>query len=97
MTLTDDQKEICRQAVERFGRRHQIRKVAEELRELADELYLVSMGESSLERVVDERADVALMLYQLDELILPGVMKRVAYHLPTKILKLQRHMEAKHV
>ena len=92
MRLTDDQKEICRQAVEKFGRRRQVRKVAEELRELADELELVSLGESSLERLIDERADVAIMLYQLDELILPSVARRVLSHIPSKIHKLETYL-----
>lgn len=94
MVMADNQKEICRRAVEKFGRRRQLKKVVEELRELADELDLVSCGGSSLERVVDERADVAIMLYQLDELILPGVMKKVVGHLPVKIHKLEQYLEA---
>lgn len=94
MGLTDDQKEICRQAVEKFGRRHQTLKVAEELRELAAELEAAAYGQgTTLEKIVDERADVAIMLYQLDELILPGAASQVPYRIPAKIQKLQRYLE----
>lgn len=36
--LTEAHKAVCRQAVEKFGRRRQALKVVEELRELADEI-----------------------------------------------------------
>ena len=94
MGLTDDQKEICRQAVEKFGRRWQVLKVVEELRELATELEAAAHGMgTTLEKIVDERADVAIMLYQLDELILPGAASQVPYRIPAKIQKLQRYLE----
>lgn len=92
MELADNHKEVCRRAVDKFGRRWQIGKVAEELRELADELDLAKIGESSLERIIDERADVAIMLYQLDEIILPGVAAQVQFRIPVKIKKLQGYM-----
>ena len=93
MELTDDQKEVCRQAVEKFGRRRQALKVVEELRELADEIQAAVEGFGSVERIIDERADVAMMLYQLDELLMPQTMACVAAHVPVKIKKLQRYLE----
>lgn len=93
--LTEAHKEVCRQAVERFGRRRQVLKVAEELRELAHELEVAAVeGLGSAERIIDERADVALVLYQLDELLMPQTMACVAAHIPVKIKKLQRYLEA---
>jgi hypothetical protein len=90
--LTEAHKEVCRQAVEKFGRRHQALKVVEELRELAQELEWAAHGMgTTLERIVDERADVAIMLYQLDELLM--TMACVAAHVPVKIKKLQRYLE----
>ncbi len=90
--LTEAHKEVCRQAVEKFGRRHQALKVVEELRELAQELEWAAHGMgTTLERIVDERADVAIMLYQLDELLM--TMACVAAHIPVKIKKLQRYLE----
>ena len=94
MGLTDDQKEICKQAVAKFGRRRQALKVVEELRELADEIQAAVEGFGSVERIIDERADVAMMLYQLDELLIPRTMACVAAHVPVKIKKLQRYLEA---
>ena len=92
--LTEAHKEVCRQAVEKFGRRRQALKVVEELRELADEIQAAVDGFGSVERIIDERADVALMLYQLDELLMPQTMACVAAHVPVKIKKLQRYLEA---
>lgn len=92
--LSDDQKEVCQQAVLTFGRRWQTLKVVEELRELADELEKAANGEGTThERVIDERADVEIMLYQLDALILPGVARRVPARIPAKIDKLRGYME----
>lgn len=92
--LTEAHKEVCRQAVEKFGRRRQALKVVEELRELATELEAAAHGMgTTLEKIVDERADVAIMLYQLDELILPGAASQVPYRIPAKIQKLQRYLE----
>ena len=94
IALTDDQARVCREAVELFGRRCQIIKVVEELRELADELYKAAHGGgTSLERIVDERADVAIMLYQLDEILIPSVAGLVPFRIPAKIDKLKKHME----
>ena len=94
MELTDAQKEVCRQAVVKFGRRRQVLKVVEELRELAYELEAaVATGMGDPERIIDERADVAMMLYQLDELLMPRTMACVEAHLPRKIEKLQRYLE----
>lgn len=94
IALTDDQARVCREAVELFGRRHQIIKVVEELRELADELYKAAYGgDTSLERIVDERADAAIMLYQLDEILIPSVAGLVHFRIPAKIDKLKKHME----
>ena len=95
IALTDDQAHVCQEAVELFGRRHQIIKVAEELRELSDELYKAAYGgDTSMERIVDERADVAIMLYQLDEILIPSVAGLVPFRIPAKIDKLKKHMEA---
>ena len=95
MELTDAQKEVCRQAVEKFGRRRQALKVAEELRELAAELEAAAYGQgTTLEKIVDERADVALVLYQLDELLMPQTRACVPTRIPEKIKKLQRYLEA---
>ena len=92
--LTEAHKEVCRQAVVKFGRRRQALKVVEELRELADEIQAAVEGFGSVERIIDERADVAMMLYQLDELLMPRTMACVAAHVPVKIKKLQRYLEA---
>ena len=42
---------------------------------------------------MDERADVAIMLYQLDEILIPSVAGLVPFRIPAKIDKLKKHME----
>jgi hypothetical protein len=92
--LSDEQKVVCQQAVQVFGRRWQVLKVVEELRELATELEAAAHGlGTTLERIVDERADVEIMLYQLDTLILPGMASQVPHRIPAKIEKLKGYME----
>lgn len=95
--LTEAHKEVCRQAVEKFGRRRQALKVVEELRELADEIQAAVEGFGSVERIIDERADVALVLYQLDELLMPKTMATVEAHIPRKIEKLKGYLEVANV
>ena len=92
MELTDDQKLVCLQAVTKFGVRCQVLHVVEELRELADALEKATKGEGNLEEIVDERADVAIMLYQLDALLLPNVAPEAAQHIQTKIDKLRGYL-----
>lgn len=92
MELTVEQKEVCRQAVETFGTRAQALKAAEELRELADELDKMAYGNGTVDGYVDERADVAIVLYQVDELLLPAFRAQVEDHIPVKIQKLKGYM-----
>ena len=42
---------------------------------------------------MDERADVAIMLYQLDDILIPSVAGLVPFRIPAKIEKLKKHME----
>lgn len=91
--LNDEQREVCRQAVEKFGMNAQALKVAEELRELAAEVekWAGAGGAPSYTGLVDERADVAIMLHQLDNLLFPSSYEfksAVEAHIPAKIEKL---------
>lgn len=92
LAISEAQALVLREAVEHFGRRRQILKVAQELRELADECYLAAMGESDQRAFVDERADVAVMLYQLDRLLVPSLELRVRERIGEKIQMLARRI-----
>lgn len=88
--LTCFQEIICRDAVAKFGYEKQIKHVAEELRELAD-----ALEGGVWEEMVDERADVAIMLHQLDNLLQQHPWKDdVDRQIPKKIAKLKKHIAA---
>lgn len=87
--LNPDQQAVCTRAMGRFGRREQAFKVAEELRELAAEVEELANGGGDVKRLVDERADVAIVLWQFDELLLPGLRYRVAERIGVKINRLE--------
>lgn len=90
--LTVHQCEVCRRAVDHFGRRAQLLKVAEELRELADECEAAANGGSSMDALALERADVEVMLYQLDELLLPTLAAHVPAKIAAQIDRLERRI-----
>lgn len=57
--------EVLRRAVEVFGLEKQIIKCVEELSELQKELCKVSLGQGKIENVVEEVADVEIMIKQI--------------------------------
>ena len=91
--LTPEQQAVCRKAVERYGMRAQTRKCAEELRELADELDKVANGEADIFCVVDERADVDVVLWQLDNVLIAGMEPHVEERVAFKVARLEGRME----
>jgi hypothetical protein len=91
--LTVHECEVCARAVDYFGRRAQLRKVAEELRELADECDAAANGGSSMDALALERADVEVMLYQFDALLLPTMAVHVSAKIASQIARLERRMD----
>ena len=91
--LNDDAKKTCARACAHYGRDAQIAKCAEELRELAVELedHLDGMGD--LDRINEERADVAIMLYQLDTLLGLVDMRQVQDVIDKKITRLNLRID----
>lgn len=76
--LTDRQKIICGMAVGQWGCNAQMKKVAEELRELADaigEWMQNPLSPAAMANLVDERADVAVMLFQFDSALTTTAMR----------------------
>ena len=86
--LTPAQQQVLHRAVEKYGRRAQLIKCAEELRELALELERAACGEGELFHIVDERADVFIMLHQLDELLITGMRPHVQERVDYKVERL---------
>lgn len=72
-----------------YGLRHQIRKLMEELSELYDVAFDIAIHQDSLEGrltpLVDEMADVRVMIAQIEELT--GMQKAVAERMDYKIAR----------
>lgn len=92
-TIYADQALLLARAVDFFGRRAQIRKVAEELRELADECDRAANGVSNEEALALERADVAIMLHQFDHLLLPSLRPLVRMKINSQLKRLEGRIE----
>lgn len=58
--------EVVIKAVQKYGREHQITKAIEEMAELMNELAKSQDKRTTTERVIDEIADVKIMLKQLE-------------------------------
>lgn len=91
--MTDEQVAVLQRAVKHFGRRAQLLKVAEELRELAAECDLAANGEGNADRLALERADVEITLYQFDNLLLPSLRAMVPGKIASQIERLERRMD----
>ena len=99
--LNDEQKAVCARAVDHFGRRAQLRKVAEELRELAVECDKAAEGghtspeelDALTEALAHERADVQIMLYQFDNMLLPSLHSAVRAKIASQIDRLERRLK----
>ena len=58
--------EVCIRAVQKYGRNHQITKAIEEMAELMNELAKSQDKRTTTEKVIDEIADVKIVLKQLE-------------------------------
>jgi len=56
---------ICKGAIERYGFRRQVEKAEEEMAELMSALHHFKDGRATMDDVVEEIADVAIMTLQL--------------------------------
>lgn len=90
--LTDEQKAVCVKAVGHYGRRAQLRKVSEELRELADECDKAASGCGDADHLAHERADVYVVLYQFDNLLLPSLKPAVREKIKSQVDRLERRL-----
>lgn len=90
--LDHDQRAVCARAVEFYGRRAQLLKVAEELIELADECRLAAVGYGNADHLALERADVEVVLYQFDNLLLPSLALAVRDKINSQVERLERRL-----
>jgi hypothetical protein len=90
MTIRFSEAEGLKNICDFYDRKSQLEKAAEELEELAEVLRLIASGQCGddiSDRYVDERADADIMLYQVDNWLMPGFEQRVADHRPKKIAR----------
>lgn len=90
--VTVPQALVLEEAVGHYGRRHQILKVAEELRELAVECEKAAAGDGDEQALALERADVEVVLWQFDCMILPGLRPLVQEKLQSQVERLAGRM-----
>jgi len=91
--LTDEQQGVCRKAVEHFGRRAQLLKVAEELIELSQECIQAANAAGNAGALAHERADVEIVLYQFDNLLLPSLRQAVRAKIASQIERLEGRLD----
>jgi len=80
---------VLERAVAHWGRRKQLLKCAEELMELARECMLAADGAGDAGKLAHERADVEIVLYQFDNLLLPTLRPAVREKINSQVKRLE--------
>lgn len=88
-SITPEQENVLQRAVDHWGRRKQLLKVAEELMELARECMFAADGKGDAGKLAHERADVAIMLHQFDHLLLPTLRPAVREKINSQVERLE--------
>lgn len=93
--LTKEQRRRCREILNHYGFDCQRRKLAEELRELADEL---DSDNIDMDRVASEWADVVIMMYQcwrvLGQCIAVKVRTAIGYKIHRQIGRIEKEVNS---
>ena len=86
--------EIIKKAIDKWGKQAQLLMVLEEMSELQKEILKhLNRGQDNLPEIIDETADVEIMLTQLKYIF--GIETAVAEHIPLKLQKIQARLENK--
>lgn len=86
--------EVCQKALERWGKEAQLLMVLEEMAELQKEILKnLNRNKDNLVEIIDETADVLIMLDQLQYIY--GIEKAVIKHAPEKIEKIKARLGIK--
>lgn len=85
-------KELLQKAVDTWGRDSQLLMLLEEMSELQKEiLKYMNRGKDNLNEIIDETADVEIMLTQLKYIF--NIEDAVALHIPKKLQKIEKRLE----
>ena len=85
-------KEILIKAINKWGKHAQLLMVLEEMSELQKEILKhINRGKDNLDEIIDETADVEIMLEQLKYIF--GIHKNVAERIPVKLNKVKARLD----
>lgn len=86
------EKEIVKCAVEKWGKQAQLLMVLEEMAELQKEILKhLNRGKDNIDEIIDETADVEIMLEQLKYIF--DIEQAVADRIPIKLQKVKARLE----
>ncbi len=86
------EEEILKKAIHKWGKHAQLLMVLEEMSELQKEILKnINRGKENLNEIIDETADVEIMLDQLKYIF--GIHDQVAEHIPLKLEKVKARLD----
>ena len=84
--------EILVKAISKWGKHAQLLMVLEEMSELQKEILKhINRGKENLDEIIDETADVEIMLEQLKYIF--GIHEQVSARIPVKLTKVKARLE----
>ena len=84
--------DILKKAINTWGERAQLLMVLEEMSELQKEILKnINRGKDNVDQIIDETADVEIMLEQLKYIF--GIHKQVEDRIPVKLAKVKARLE----
>lgn len=86
------QSEVLIQAIQKWGKQAQLLMVLEEMSELQKEILKnINRNKNNLDAIIDETADVEIMLEQLKHIF--GIHEDVMARIPIKLQKVKARLE----
>lgn len=89
--MSESEKEILVKAIKTYGIENQLKKLLEEMSELQKEICKRWFGESNLDHIAEETADLEIMLVQLKMML--GIGDRVREYQDQKLERLKGNLE----
>lgn len=87
----ETRKRVYCDALDTWGEQVQLMKAVEEMSELTKEICKLSLGETTLDKLADEIADVTIMLEQLR--IIFDINGLVCAHMDAKVKRLEQRIQ----
>lgn len=89
--MTQEQKQQCKQIFEHYGTEKQLEKLKEELNELYEAVteYQANKSEANLTHLIEEMADVEIMLRQIKSVASDKVDEFVQYKLNRQLRRIE--------